>query len=377
MKLDKKTIVFLFGIIISAVCSWLFIRKVEWSSLNRAFTEAKYIYVLPTIVIIFVSYYVRAIRWAWLIAPVKKVSLLNLFSVTIIGFMANNVLPARVGELIRPIMIGKRENIRLSTVAATVITERVFDILSIIVLATITLFLLPTNATQKEQIEISHYANSTTHQEIREGETADNLPDSPKTIGKDTMNISTIKQLKKWSELFTCFGVLSILFLFLLSIYPQQASAVVKKLVFFLPHHLKDKLIGLIDSFISGLQIFEDKKQIFFVGALSLVIWILNAAGIYILAFAFNLDLSFMGACFVTVCLSLAVALPQAPGYIGVFHIATQKTLSMFDIGMSSAQSYAILLWATSIIPVTLIGFLFLWREGMGILAITKQEEDV
>ncbi|MDR4506187.1 MAG: flippase-like domain-containing protein [Candidatus Scalindua sp.] len=377
MKLDKKKIVFLFGILVSAVCSWLFIRKVEWASLHRAFSEAKYIYVLPTIFIIFVSYYIRAIRWAWLLAPVKKVSILNLFSVTIIGFMANNVLPARVGEIIRPVMIAKRENVRLSTAAATVIIERVFDILSLIVLATVTLFLLPANITQKDQTGIADYANSAAHQEIIDEETKDNDPDALKTTDKDEINISTIKQLKKWSKLFTCFGGVSVLFLFLLSTYPRHASAVAKTLIFFLPHRLKDSLIGLIDSFVSGLQIFDNKKDLFSAGILSFVIWILNAAGIYILAYSFNLNLSFVGACFVMVCLSLAVALPQAPGYIGVFHIATQKTLSLFDIGMSSAQSYAILLWATSIIPVTLIGFMLLWREGMGIMTITKQEETV
>ncbi len=376
MKFDKKKIVFLLGILVSAVCSWLFIRKVEWTSLSKAFSEAKYIYVLPTIISIFVSHYVRSIRWAWLLAPVKKVSFFKLFSVTIIGFMANNVLPARVGEIVRPIMIGKKENIRLSTIAATVIIERVFDILSLIVLATITLHLLPANINQNNPNEIANDTSSTIFQEIERDEQKGNNLDALETADKGKITRSTIIQIKKWSKLFTCFGVLSVLFLFLLSIYPKEASKITKKLLFFLPHHLKEKLIGLIDSFISGLQIFDDKKQILFIGILSLVIWVLNVAGIYILAYSFNLGLSFIGACFVTMCISLAVALPQAPGFIGVFHIATQNTLCIFGIGMSSAQSYAILLWATSIIPVTLIGFLFLWREGMGIMAITKQEEN-
>jgi hypothetical protein len=77
------------------------------------------------------------------------------------------------------------------------------------------------------------------------------------------------------------------------------------------------------------------------------------------------------------VCLALAVALPQAPGFIGVFHIAIQKTLDVFGVGLSSAQSFAIILWAVSIIPVTIIGLLFLWREGMSLGEISHYDEKV
>ena len=189
--------------------------------------------------------------------------------------------------------------------------------------------------------------------------------------------MTTIKQLKRWSVIFACLGVFAIMFLFLLSIYPEKVSATTKRLLFFLPHHLRDNLADHIDSFISGLRIFDDRKQMFWIGILSLTIWLLNSTGIYVLAYAFNIGLTFTGACFVNVCLALAVALPQAPGYIGVFHIATEKTLRIFGIGMASSQSYAILLWAVTIIPVTLAGFLFLWREHMSLQAITKQDETV
>ena len=108
MKLDKKKILFLAGILISIICSWLFVRKIEWSSLSVAFREAKYIYIFPTIIIMFICFYLRSVRWSVLISPVKKVSVLNLFSANMIGFMANNVLPARLGEIIRPVMIARK-----------------------------------------------------------------------------------------------------------------------------------------------------------------------------------------------------------------------------------------------------------------------------
>ena len=372
MKLDKNKIIFILGILVSLVCMWLFARKIEWNHLNRALREANYIYVLPAIIITLISFFIRTIRWSILISPVKKVSILNLFSANMIGFMANNVLPARVGEVIRPIMIGKKENIKLTTSIATVVMERIFDILSIITVASVILFVIPTDNIHKQQNNSNNPKVS-----IKELKTHD-LNDSHVTKSSTSDKVRTtgsyiIKQLKKWSIIFAILGTLAITSLFLLSIYPEKASNILKKLSFFLPHHIKDKLISFLDSFIAGLQILDNKKQLLWIGFLSIIIWLLNAAGIYVLSYSFNISLSFVAACFINICIAIAVALPQAPGFIGVFHIAVQKSLDIFGVGLSSSQSYAIILWAISVIPVTLIGLMFLWREGISLREITKQ----
>jgi glycosyltransferase 2 family protein len=338
MKLDKKKMLFIVGLMVSVICSWLFVRKIEWSSLGVAFSEAKYIYIFPTIIIMFVSFYIRAIRWEVLLSPIKRVSVLNLFSASMIGFMANNVLPARLGEIIRPVMISRKEKIGVSTSLATVAIERVFDILGIIVIASLLFCFLPSD----------NQANSQ----------------------------AVIYQLKKWSAIMAFFAICTIAILFLLSLYPKKAGDIFEKLLFVFPHHLRDKLVNMLHSFISGLQVFDHKIKLLWVGILSIVIWLLNAASIYVLCYSFDIGLSYAGACFVTVCIALAVALPQAPGFIGVFHIATQKSLDVFGVGLSSAQSFAILLWAVSVIPVTVTGLLFLWREGISFGEISHYDEE-
>ncbi len=373
MKLDKKKIVFISGILISIICSWLFARKIEWAHLNEAFREANYIYIIPTIMVIFLSHYLRAVRWSTLIAPIKKVSILNLFSATMIGFMANSVLPARVGEIIRPVIIARRENIKVTTSFATVVMERIFDVLSVIVFASLLLFFLPSETSQNKRTGMINHVEAST-KDLKEGQESYSSAANKESY-TDTTKV--IKQLKKWSVVLAFFGILAITTLFLLSVYPQKAGAVLEKLLFLFPHHLKDKLINFLHSFIAGLQILDNKKQLLWIGILSLIIWFFNAASVYVLCYAFNIGLSFAGACFVIVCLALAVALPQAPGFIGVFHIATQKSLAIFGVGLSSAQSYAITLWALSVIPVTLVGLLFLWREGMSLGEISKYEEKV
>jgi len=378
MKLDKKKIIFIAGILISIICSWLFARKIEWSQLSAALKDAKYIYIIPTLILIFVSHYLRAVRWSALIAPIKRVSVLNLFSATMIGFMANCVLPARIGEIIRPVMVAKKEKVKVTASFATVVMERIFDMLGIIVFASLLFFFLPADTLQDKSVSMINHAEAST--EVVRAEYVNEKPGVPLSVVNEESEAeasNTIKQLKKWSIVMAFFGILAITSLFLLSLYPKKAGAVFEKLLFLFPYHLKDKLVNLLHSFISGLQVFDHKTKLLWIGVLSLIIWFLNATPIYVLCYAFDIKLSFAGACFVMVCLCLAIALPQAPGFIGVFHIAVQKTLIIFGVGLSSAQSFAIILWALSVIPVTIVGLLFLWREGVSFGEISHYDEEV
>src|SRR3989337_1509904 len=143
MKFNKKNIIFILSIIVSIVCSWLFVRKIEWSLLKDALKDANYWYVIPTLILTLLVYIVRAIRWQGLLSHIKQVSVLNLLSITCIGFMANNILPARVGEVLRPFLLYKKENVKFSTSVATVIVERIFDMLALIIFTAVTIALLP------------------------------------------------------------------------------------------------------------------------------------------------------------------------------------------------------------------------------------------
>ena len=377
MKLDKKKILFIAGILVSIVCSWLFVRKIEWSSLSVAFSEAKYIYIFPTVIIMFISFYIRAIRWEVLLSPIKKVSVLNLFSASMIGFMANNVLPARLGEVIRPVMIARKVKIKVSTSFATIVMERIFDILGIIVMASLLFCFLPSEPSQNRHVGMANSIEASTADSKTEEHSGTTEVHSHSTNQNNEINSqAVIRQLKKWSAIMAFLGICAITSLFLLSLYPKSVGAVFEKLLFVFPHHLRDKLVNLLHSFISGLQVFDHKTKLIWVGLLSIMVWLLNAASIYVLCYSFDIGLSFAGSCFVTVCIALAVALPQAPGFIGVFHIATQKSLDVFGIDLSSAQSFAILLWVVSSVPVTVAGLLFLWREGISFGEMSHYDEE-
>ncbi len=217
MKLDKKKILFIAGLLISIICSWLFARKIEWSQLSVALRDAEYIYIIPTIILIFVSYYFRAVRWSALIAPIKRVSVFNLFSATMIGFMANSVLPARIGEIIKPVIVARKEKIKVTTSFATVVMERIFDLLSIIVFASLLFFFLPVETLQDRSVSMIDRVEISTEDSKAQGVNGEKGTYSSavnEERGTEAPNI--IKQLKKWSIVMALFGIIAITSLFLL-----------------------------------------------------------------------------------------------------------------------------------------------------------------
>lgn len=354
MKLSKKNILFIVSILASIVCTWLFVRNIEWVLLKNALRDANYWFIIPTLILTLLVYVVRAIRWRGLLSHIKPISVLDLLSVTCIGFMANNVLPARVGEVLRPFILTKKEDIKFSTSFATVIVERIFDMLGLLIFTVVIIALLPHPSPPR-------------------------LPALADVSAGQVCAISEsiLPSLKKWTEVFAGIGIATIATLFCVVLKPDFFRQILSKFCFFLPHKVKDKIFGLYESFVYGLKILENKTQAGWILALSIFIWILGGAEIYLLGFSFHMHLPFVGACLVAVCLALAVALPQAPGYIGVFHIAVLKSLHIFGIETTAAQSYAIVLWAISILPSTIMGFAFLWREGIAFREVVKLEEEI
>ncbi len=362
MKIDKRFLVLIVGIIISVVCTWLFARHIEWGLLMSALKDANYVYIIPTIFLIMLGYVLRAIRWQSLMLPIKKVSFINMFSATSIGFMANSILPARVGEIIRPAFIGKKEKIKITSSLATVFLERIFDLFGLLVFTIVILMLIPSPDVEK----VPNVGNADTVQNME-------IVDGPhKSSDSEQSNISFLQSLKRWMGVFAGIGAGAVAFLAFLVIYPHRIKSIFQKIFSIFSDKLASKLIEFLDSFISGLQMLGNKWHVAWVFSLTIIIWVLIAASIYTLGFSFNLGLPFNGACLVAICLAFAVALPQAPGYIGVFHLATQKTLAIFDIEMVSSQSYALSLWAVNIIPITIVGIFFLWKEGIAFKELTK-----
>ena len=345
MKITGKLVWVGFGFLVSGICLWLFLRNIEWDRVGMALREAKYFYVLPGILVFFLVYVLRVLRWRSLVSEVKRVSFLNIFSATAIGFMANHLLPARAGEIVRTVVLGKKEGMGIATVFATIVMERLLDTMSLIILAIGVFALIPS---------------------LHDGT-------NPNPTPQEIQDTHFLLQLKSGVGILGATCVLSLFFFIFLDLYTERALNVTNRLLFFLPHNFKEKLMKILGSFVMGLKVLKSVKQVVWLSVLSFGIWFLAVIGIYVMGYSFGIKIPFAGMCLVMVCTSLAVALPQAPGYIGVFHLAVLKSLELFHVETSVAQSFAIVMWAANLFVIMAMGSFFLWREGMTFGQIVRE----
>ena len=118
---------FLIGVGVSLILLLVLLYQVDLSEVGEALTSANYLYLAPSIALYFVAVYFRAVRWRYLLSPLKVLRVGRLYTVVVIGYMANNLLPARLGELVRAYYLARREPINASSALGTVAVERVYD----------------------------------------------------------------------------------------------------------------------------------------------------------------------------------------------------------------------------------------------------------
>ena len=323
-----------FGIIISALFIWLAFRKIDYHQLWLGLTEANYIYVVPAIVITLFQYYLRSVRWGYIIEPVKKVSRSSLLSSIMIGYMANNILPARIGEFVRAYVLGKRENISISSSFATVVIERIIDTFTVFVLMLV-VFRFVSFPPERAALE---------------------------------------KTLQKGGGIAAIVFLLILIMLFYFKNHKDIFKKLINKVVKPLSQKAAHKLTDFSDSFASGLSVLKRDKHIFMISGYSLVIWIMSAAPIYLILMAFGYVLPLSVSLFILVLLAFAVAIPSAPGFIGTFHYAVAMGLEIFSVPAEEALSVAIILHAINFFPVTMIGLYYLWRGKISLAEAEKLE---
>lgn len=323
------------GILISALFIWLTFREVDYSALWLATKKADYTYLVPIIMVTMLQFYLRAIRWGYLMEPVKKIGHLSLFSATSIGYMANNILPARIGEFVKAYAIGKSEDVSMSASFATIVIERVLDLMAVLMLLFLVLFLVDF---PPERVLLE--------QNLRRGGMA--------AIPVFLLVVVFMHYFKKNSS---PFKRIAIKFL-----SPVSTG-------------FAEKIGHFLDSFASGLAVMKKGHHLIMISIYSALIWFLAALPIHLTLISFGHSPSFSISLFILVLIGIAVSIPSAPGFIGTFHYASAKGLELFDLPIEEALSISIVLHAINFFPITLIGFFFLWRGKISLMDAERLEE--
>ena len=304
------------GIIISALFLFLAFRKVDFAEFGAALESANYFYIIPIFLLSLLSVAVRSFRWRYLLRPVKEIGARSLFSATFIGLMANNVLPARLGEFVRAYVIGEREKISKSTSFATIVLERIFDGITIL------LFLV---------IVLIFYA------------------------------VSFPGWLSKASYFALIFYIAAILFLVLLKVNTRWAVGIAEFVLRPLPKRIGDLGIRVLHAFIEGLAVLHSTRNVLIAALLSVLVWLPHVLINHLLLVSFDIHLSIFASFLLLVALAIGVMVPSAPGFVGTVQYICVLTLALFGVPREQALSYSIVYHASVFIPVTVVVLVFLF----------------
>lgn len=311
----------LLGLGISAVCLYLALRGVDWAAVRAALKSAHYVYILPNAALVILSMWLRAVRWRYMTDPIKPgIGLHSLFASTMIGFMVNNVLPLRLGEIARPFSLSRKEDLSRSAAFATIVVERVFDALSLLLVSGLLLLCAPMLLKGEPRLVHAAYVALALH-------------------------------------------VVALTLLVTLKVRTEASLAWLRRVGGMFPDRVRDRLVEVAAKFTTGLGVLENGKSLLAVIFWSLGIWGLVGISNYFIFLAFDLAVPWYAPYVVLVIVSLGVMLPSAPGYVGPFQFFTVAALKVFGIPASVGLSFSLVLHAGNYLPVTLLGLYYLRRE--------------
>lgn len=331
-KIDLK---FWVGIAVSTFFMVLLFRKIDFGQLGMALRSVDYRYIVLSVVFTFFSYFLRAVRWRYLLISVKKIPLLSLYPATIIGYMANNLLPARLGEFVRAHILARREQLETPTVFASLVIDRLFDGFTVLVMLLITLFTV-------------------------------RLP-----LGMEDAAIA----LKKGGVAMFLLYCVVLVFLYLLKQQTMRTLSFVRLLLKPFPQRFSEKMIPMLGSFIGGIRLSSRIGHIAAIILSSILIWTFAVLPVDMTLRSFGINLPITASMFIMVLLVFAVMVPASPGFIGTYHYACYKGLSAFGIPEATSLSIALIIHGTAFFPVIIAGFYHLWINKISLGEIQRVEE--
>lgn len=311
---------FWLGIAVSVFFLWLALRDQKLDEVIGYLRTGNYLWLIPSITVYFLAVVVRTWRWDYLLRPLKRVPVPRLFPVLVIGYMGNNIFPARIGELLRAYVLKRNEQVQISSSLATVIAERIFDGLVMLLFVFVG---LPTAPFLSQSLRLTVVVGS-----------------------------------------LVFFGAL-IVFLFLAA-RPDTAARLYNPLIdHFIPQPLREKIRGFIERFVGGLAALRDLRHIVMIFLTSVLIWLLETVKYWFVMHAFNFEVSFFTLMLMNGVVNLATTLPAAPGYVGTFDTPGIAVLVAFGVNAEQATAYTLVLHAALWLPITLLGLYYMLREGL------------
>lgn len=317
---------FWLGVLISILFIWLALRGLQLEEFWNAVQKANYIWLIPGVGVYFIGVWVRAWRWHYLLKPIKEIPTKTIFPITTIGYMGNNIYPARAGEVLRAVILKRKQGVSVSASLATIIVERIFD--GVVMLAFVFV----------------------------------NLPE----LAKLTSASGFVGNIQQVAVIGT--GIFSgALIIFLIAaMFPHRTEKVGLWFIYRLtPNRLHERVIGLMNKFLDGLASLRSPFNVLMVFFTSVMIWLLETGKYWFVMHAFDFTVSFFALMLMNGIVNLATTIPSAPGYIGTFDAPGIAVLTAYGVDQATAAGYTLTLHVALWLPITVLGAYYLAKEGI------------
>ena len=311
------------GVAISAALIWFAFRETPFSEVWARIRGMKVLPMAIAVILATLSFPIRIPRWRILLRHEdgSSIRVQPLWHAIAIGFAANNVLPLRLGEVVRIGAVSRLAPVPFSSALASVAVERVLDALAAVALLAVALLVVE-------------------------------LPPESGLAGK--------------AGAVGLMGVFAVIGAVAVARWPRLAAAPVGAL---LPAgRIRDTALGIVGRLVGGLSALGDPRRAIPVVAWSLVLWMVNAAAFWIAFDAFGIEVSYAGAVIVQFALLVGISVPSSPGYAGVFEATIFLTLAeLFAVPQDVGLAYAIAFHVLTFIPITLMGVQSMLTTGLSL----------
>ena len=322
------------AIAVSAVCVWVSMKDVRIDQVLAALRHANYLGFVVVMVLTILGFWVRALRWRWFIQNPNRLGTNNLFSATMVGFMANNVLPFRLGEFVRPYVLARREGLSKTTLLATIVVERVVDMLTLLGILAISL--------------IVH-------------------PFSGATEGGRMVRAGALVML--------ALCVALTVFVVVLESRPALTQRVIGWCTRPLPGGVRDRVQRMATHFLQGLGLFRDPPRLTLVFAMSFAMFGIYALALAVSMWSLGIAVPWYGGLVMLVITAIGIMVPAAPGYIGTLNLACIAGLALFGVGKDLAVPFSWFYFVSQWLPITAVGLVYLNREGLSLASLGQAQE--
>lgn len=317
----------LLGLFVSALFLMLLLRQVQLNELAEIFRGVEWVWIALASIPFSFGLWVRAIRWQLVLRPSINLSSKDAFSLLVIGCAANNLLPIRMGEVVRAVLVEQVAGAPRMRVLGTILVERVFDGLILALFLSASLVFAGSNDTLHVLAAIS-------------------------TVG----------------------FVVATLLLGWIVAFPDQRARMLEALLRLCPFMLRSRMRDWLSHLLNGLSQLHDRKAWIMVSVTTVLSWALEATAYWMIGEAFGLDLApwlYLG---VAGAANLAIAAPSTSGGIGPFEYFARETLIVFGIMTTNGTAYVLALHTLILLPVVVIGLVLLWKRQLGPMMLAQPE---